>query len=89
MSAKAPASNPSKKIGRFAAVCRRETNSGDGASAVINHAAPTLCIHVPMLEARLATQSARKDDCRSGLQAESTADLLSNVDSINLSNLAI
>jgi hypothetical protein len=43
---------------------------GDGLKVVINHDAPTFCIHVPMLEAIVANHRARNTDCRSGLHGE-------------------
>jgi hypothetical protein len=43
---------------------------GLGASEVINHAAPTFCIQVPMFDATDASHRARNSGCRSGLQAD-------------------
>ena len=44
--------------------------SGDGLKVVINHEAPTFCIHVPMLDAIVANHRARNIDWRSGLHGE-------------------
>ena len=44
----------------MAAACTRLTISGEGASDVISQLAPVFWIHMPVLEARLAIQSARK-----------------------------
>src|SRR5258705_805328 len=71
MSAIAPAGSPTTKTGRLVALCTRATINGDGASDVIDHAAPTFCIHVPTLEMSEAIHSARKTGCDSGVQAES------------------
>jgi hypothetical protein len=43
---------------------------GDGAREVINHAAPTFCIQVPMLDATEAIQRDRKTRWRKGLQGD-------------------
>src|SRR6266481_7444659 len=69
MSATAPAGSPTKKTGRLVALCTRATISGDGESEVIDHAAPTFCIHVPTLEMSEAIHSARNTGCDSGAQA--------------------
>jgi hypothetical protein len=63
------------KTGKLVAACTKATIVGLGASEVINHAAPTFCIQVPMLEATDAIQRARNNGCRSGLQAELGAGL--------------
>jgi hypothetical protein len=44
--------------------------SGEGVSEVINQAAPTSCIQVPMLEATVANQRQRNKRCRNGDHAE-------------------
>jgi hypothetical protein len=68
-SAMAPAGSPIRKTGRVVAACTRATIVGLGARDVISHAAPTFCIQVPMFDATDASQSARNNGCRSGLQA--------------------
>jgi hypothetical protein len=50
----------------MAAACTRLTISGEGASEVISQPAPVFWIHMPVLEARLAIQSARKAGWRRG-----------------------
>jgi hypothetical protein len=67
----APAGSPIRKTGRVVAACTRATIVGLGARDVISHAAPTFCIQVPMFDATDASQSARNNGCRSGLQAVS------------------
>src|SRR5438128_3379118 len=69
MSATAPAGSPTTKTGRLVALCTRATINGDGESEVIDHAAPTFCIHVPTLEMSEAIHSARNTGCDSGAQA--------------------
>src|SRR6266849_132937 len=69
ISATAPAGSPTKKTGRLVALCTRATINGDGESEVIDHAAPTFCIHVPTLEMSEAIHSARNTGCDSGAQA--------------------
>src|SRR3989475_12336050 len=69
ISATAPAGNPTTRTGRLVALCTRATINGDGESEVIAHAAPTFCIHVPVLEMSEATHSARNTGCDSGAQA--------------------
>ena len=68
-SAQAPAGSASATIGRLDAVCTSETSSGDRSTS--SHCAPTVCIHVPTLEANCAIHSARKTGCRrSGAHAD-------------------
>jgi hypothetical protein len=50
---------PSRNTGKLVAVCTSATNNADGARVAIIHAAPTFCIHVPMLEAMEAIHSQR------------------------------
>src|SRR3989475_2696114 len=69
ISAIAPAGNPTTRTGRLVALCTRATINGEGESEVIAHAAPTFCIHVPVLEMSEATHSARNTGCDSGAQA--------------------
>ena len=54
------------KKGKYVAVCISATITGEIVSDVINHAAPTSCIKVPMLENVDASQSARKIGTESG-----------------------
>jgi hypothetical protein len=70
MSANAPAGNANKNSGAFSAVCISATIQGDGARVVINQSAPTLCIHVPMFDATLASQIARNKGLDSGCHAD-------------------
>src|SRR5262245_23718566 len=70
ISATAPAGKPTTRTGRLVALCTRATINGDGESEVIDHAAPTFCIHVPTLETSDAIHSARNTGCDSGAQAE-------------------
>src|ERR1044072_7430140 len=76
MSASAPAGGASRKGGAVSAVCISATMKGVGASVVISHSAPTLCIHVPTFDATAASHSARKSESRSGLHVE---DLFSDI----------
>jgi hypothetical protein len=76
MSANAPAGSASINIGSVVAASTKATIMGDGASEVINHAAPTSCIHVPMFEATEAIQSARNRGCCKGLHADLNDGLL-------------
>ncbi len=55
----APAGTPSRNTGRLVAVWTRATSSADGASSVINQAAPTFCIQVPMFDTTDAIHSQR------------------------------
>jgi hypothetical protein len=68
MSAHAPAGSANRTIGRLEAVCTSDTSTGDW--SISNHCAPTVCIHVPMLEANWAIHSARNNgESRSGAHA--------------------
>jgi hypothetical protein len=69
MSATAPPGRAKRKTGSMAAACTRLTISGEGASEVISHPAPVFWIHMPLLEARLAIQSARKAGWQRGAKA--------------------
>jgi hypothetical protein len=75
MSAAAPPGRAKRKTGSMAAACTRPTISGEGASEVISQPAPVFWIHMPVLEARLAIQSARKAGWRRGAKAPG-ADML-------------
>ena len=56
----APAKTPNSMIGTVFEACTSATSWCDLVRSVISQAAPTVCIVVPMLEARLAVQMARK-----------------------------
>src|SRR5262245_48294178 len=58
-SANAPASRPTRKTGSVAAVCTKPTRVVDEVRSVINQAAPTDCIKVPIFETIFAAQIAR------------------------------
>ena len=58
MSATAPPGRAKRKTGNMAAACTRLTISGEGASEVISQPALVFWIHMPVLLARLAIQSA-------------------------------
>jgi hypothetical protein len=49
-----------------------DTISGEGASVVISHAAPTSCIQVAIFEAMAAIQSARKSGLLNGCHGLAT-----------------
>src|SRR5437016_5343142 len=55
-----PAASDSSMIGRVVEACTSATMSGDGASDVISHEAPTTWMRLPKFEMRLAVQIARK-----------------------------
>src|SRR5207237_8000961 len=69
-SASAPAGRASRKTGRLAAVWSSATMRLEASSEVISHAAPTSCIHVPVVETTDATHSPRNTGLRSGLHAD-------------------
>lgn len=69
-SAIAPAGSASMKNGKLDAACIMAINSGEGESDVINHAAPTSCIQVPMLETAEASHRARNNGWARGLHME-------------------
>src|SRR5262249_3998635 len=75
--ARPPAGSPTRNTGRLVAACTSATMVGDGASEVMSHAAPTLCIHVPTFDTTVAVHRARKRGARSGPQTEATAGPLS------------
>jgi hypothetical protein len=80
ISASAPARNASRNTGRLVAACTMAMIRGDGLKVVINHDAPTFCIHVPMLEAIVANHRTRNTDCRSGLHGERSLASFEGVD---------
>src|SRR5207244_7525981 len=69
-SASAPAGSAAKNTGRLEMACISATRAEEDVSDVMSHAAPTFCIQVPIFDRTLASQSARKNGCWSGLQAE-------------------
>lgn len=65
---------PAKK-GRLAAACISATKSGElGARVVINQAAATSCIQVPIVDTADAIHKARNTGCRRGLHMDADAD---------------
>ena len=46
------------------------TSSGDGESEVINHAAPTFCIHVPTFDTNAAIHNQKNTRCDSVCHTE-------------------
>ena len=75
MSARAPPGRAKRNTGSMAAACTKLTISGEGASEVISHPAPVFWIHMPVLLARLAIQSARKIGWRRGAKAPKDGDV--------------
>ena len=59
VSASAPASSANNMMGSVVAVWTRLTSTGDAASEIISHDAPTDWINPPKREARLAIQTSR------------------------------
>src|SRR5499427_4226435 len=59
-SARAPAGSASKTTGRLPAVSTSATSIGDVVKETISQDSPTSSIHVPILDATVAIQSARK-----------------------------
>src|SRR5207253_10559115 len=59
-----------RNIGAAPATCTRDTMKGLADKEVISQPAPTSCIHVPMLDAMLASHRLRNSPWRSGCQAE-------------------
>ena len=57
-SANAPPGKANKTSDKLVAVCNSATVNGEGVSDVINQAAPTFCIEVPMLDAVVAIHNA-------------------------------
>jgi hypothetical protein len=64
---------PRKKMGMLDAVWTRATMRDDGSRLVISHAAPVLCIQVPIFETACAIQRPRKNGFCSGDQSDSAA----------------
>jgi hypothetical protein len=61
-------------MGSSAAVCTKGTNAAAPGRLTRNHWAPTVCIHVPIMLASWASQSARKAAIRRGDHAVPPAD---------------
>jgi hypothetical protein len=78
MSAKAPAGTARKDIGRLSAACTNAIRVADRVSDVISHDAPTSCIQPPVLEMRVANQSARKVGQYRGLQGRAACAVPAN-----------
>jgi hypothetical protein len=72
-SASAPASRPTRRTGKVEAVCTSPTRIVDEVKVVINQAAPTDCIKVPIFETIFAAQIARKAGKASGANSEAVA----------------
>jgi hypothetical protein len=66
----APAIRENSMIGSVVEACTRAMRSAEAPIEVISQAAPTDWISPPKLEARLATQTARKIRCRKGARAD-------------------
>jgi hypothetical protein len=60
ISANAPAGKANKNIGSVVTVCTKDITSGYADKSTINHAAPTECIHVPILETNAASHITAK-----------------------------
>src|SRR5579871_6416017 len=74
MSARAPAGIATRKIGRLAATCTRETMSGSGLSRVISQLDAAVYIQVPTLAAIVAVQITAKAGCWNGPHGEPEAE---------------
>jgi hypothetical protein len=70
LSAMAPAISENSMIGSVVEACTRAMKSADAPIEVISQAAPTDWISPPKLEAKLASQTARKMRCRKGTKAD-------------------
>src|SRR6185369_6231865 len=70
MSANAPLGSPSMNTGSVEADCTSATQSGDGPSEVISHAAATSFIHIEVLAAIQVIHNMRNTGRRSGAKAE-------------------
>src|SRR5580704_9784528 len=68
MSPMAPAGNAKTKKGRADAVCVKATYIGPAPSETMSHAAPTVCINVPISDMTSAISRLRKNGVRSGPQ---------------------
>src|SRR3954454_19999261 len=70
LSAMAPAARENSMIGSVVDACTKAIIPADAPREVISQAAPTDSIKLPKLDARLASQTARKIECRKGESAE-------------------
>ena len=70
MSANAPLGSPSRNTGNVEADCTSATQSGDGPSEVMSHAAATSFIHIEVLAAIQVIHNMRNTGRRSGAKAE-------------------
>src|SRR3954451_13233451 len=70
LSAMAPAARENSMIGSVVDACTKAIIPADAPREVISQAAPTDSIKLPKLDARLASQTARKIGCRKGESAE-------------------
>src|SRR5436189_1476523 len=68
MSPMAPAGNAKTKNGRADAVCVSATYIGPAPSETMSHAAPTVCMNVPMSDMTSAISRLRKSGVRNGRQ---------------------
>src|ERR1700722_9917939 len=68
MSPRAPAGSAKTKKGKADAVCVGATYMGPALSETISHAAPTLCMNVPMSDTMSAISRLRKAGARNGRQ---------------------
>jgi hypothetical protein len=69
MSASAPAGKAKRNTGKVVAVCTIATINVEGESVVINQAAPTSFIHVPILDTTVVVHNSVNAVCRKGDQA--------------------
>jgi hypothetical protein len=74
MSATAPAGIDNSMTGKALAPCTKATISDERVKDTINHAAPTVCTRVPILDKRLANQSDEKIPLFNGASADKTQD---------------
>ena len=70
MSANAPAGKANSTMGTVLTVCTKATIIGFAFREVIIQLAPTLCIQVPILDANVASHTARNNLLRSGFHAD-------------------
>src|SRR5258708_35289416 len=84
MSPMAPAGRAKIKNGRAEAVCVRATYIGPALSDTISHAAPTLCINVPVSETTSAMSKLRKVDDLKGRHKLAEPGLDGSADAIHV-----
>src|SRR5579871_6852962 len=75
ISAVAPETNPSNRIGTLAAVCINAINSGDDVSVAISHVPAVSCIQPPTLVTIEEIHRLRKSGRRSGAHADGASRL--------------